>query len=243
MLKSLYAKNFALIDEIQVEFGQGLNIITGETGAGKSILVGALGAILGDRLTRDVIRSGADKTIVEGEFQFRPTSELLSFFNQNDLDYDESILILRREISSNGRSRCFINDMPVPLSSLAQIGDLLVDLHGQHQHQLLLQASRHIDYLDDYAHLADLTQKVKASFQRLNALTRELDSLKAREQELKQSRDIFEFQLQEIRSVDPFPDEDSELEKEENILRNAERLFDRTSSLYKEFYEDDGSLS
>jgi len=243
MLKSLYAKNFALIDEIQVEFGRGLNIITGETGAGKSILIGALGAILGDRLTRDVIRSGADKTIVEGEFQLSPTPELLSFFNQNDLDYDESILILRREISSNGRSRCFINDIPVPLSSLAQIGDLLVDLHGQHQHQLLLQTGRHIDYLDDYAHLADLTQKVKASFQKLNTLTRELDSLKVRGQELRQSRDILEFQLQEIRSVNPLPDEDAELEKEENILRNAERLFDRTSSLYKEFYEDEGSIS
>ncbi len=243
MLKFLYAKNFALIDEIQVEFGQGLNIITGETGAGKSILVGALGAMLGDRLSRDVIRSGAEKAIVEGEFQINATPELLSFFNENDLDYEESALILRREISANGRSRCFVNDVPVPLNILAQTGDWLVDLHGQHQHQLLLQTSRHIDYLDDYAHLADSKKQVNASFQKLNALTRELDSLKSREQGLKQSRDIFEFQLQEIRSVDPHPGEDVELEKKENVLRNAERLFEHTTSLYQEFYEDKGSLS
>ena len=242
MLKSLYAKNFALIDELRADFHPGLNIITGETGAGKSILIGALGAMLGDRVNRDVIRSGASKLVVEGEFLIDRLPNVKSFLQENDIDvFDE--LIIRREVADNGRSRSFINDTPVALNTLSALGDLLVDLHGQHDHQLLLKVGYHIDYLDEFAELQKGIAEYKESYNRFLTIARQLHELEKQKAESEQTRDLLQFQLQEIDAVDPKPDEDEELEREERILRNSEVLYEKSTRLFDELYEKEGSVS
>ncbi len=243
MLKSLYAKNYALIDEIRVEFNAGLNIITGETGAGKSILLGALAAILGERLSKDIIRSGADKVVIEGEFDISLSQDHADFLRQHDLESKNGEIIARREINASGKSRCFINDTPVSLEVLKSLGDLLVDLHGQHEHQLLLQVPRHIRYLDDFAHLAEQRARLKENYDRLVSLSKQLQDLFNREDELRKSKDFLQFQLSEITVADPQPDEDEILKEEEGILRNAEFLAERTGALFQQLYEGEGSVS
>ncbi|MBD3387156.1 DNA repair protein RecN [candidate division KSB1 bacterium] len=241
MLKHLYAKNFILIDEIEIDFSVGLNIITGETGAGKSILIGALEGLLGERLSRDVVRNGADKGIVEGHFVVAKLPEIDDFFNRNELEWYDDSLILRREINANGRSRNFINDSPVTLSVLSELGDLLVDLHGQHEHQLLFQVKKHIDYLDAFGQIH--SDPITEQYNRLNDILRSLKKVRTRAEELKKQRDILSYQYNEISAVDPQPEEEKSLTNEERILGNAELLVEKTDRLFKRLYEDEGAVS
>jgi len=243
MLKSLYIKDYALVDDLRVDFKSGLNIITGETGAGKSIIVGAMAVILGDKFEKDVIRTGATKTILEGEFTLPESSELSSFLKDNELTWENNYVIIRRELNESGRSRSFINDTPVPINVLETLGNFLVDLHGQHQHQLLLQVSRHIDYLDEFAELADEVHTVRVGYQKYIELTKRFKELQEHGNELKQKTDLFAFQLNEIKSVNPYPNEDEELKKEEIILKNSEILYESTKALFGILYESDGSVS
>ncbi len=242
MLKSLYAKNFILIEQIRVEFDQGLNIITGETGAGKSILLGALGAILGDRVGKDVVRSGTEKAVIEAEFRGPFHPEITNFFAVNDLDEDES-LIVRREIAVSSKSRCFINDTPVKLQQLVELGDMLVDLHGQHQHQLLLNPVRHIDYLDDFARLDSELLQVRRIYTDIVRLLKQADQLTGEKLQLDRARALAEFELEEISSVDPQPAEDEALLQEERVLGNAEVLHEKSNRLHQQLYEEDGSAA
>ena len=242
MLKTLYTKNYALIDEIKIEFHQGLNIITGETGAGKSILLGALNVILGDRTNRDIIRSGTDRAVVEVELRGPFSEETRTDLLRHDCEILKDELIIRREISRNGKSRCFINDSPATLQALTDVGNTLVDLHGQHEHQLLLNAAQHIKYLDEFAGAAEALAQVKSSYDRLSQLLQESSELQARAAEIEKTRDLLEFQLGEIRAVDPQPQEENELKREELLLKNAELLFNQTSQLYHQLYESDGSV-
>ncbi len=241
MLKHLYAKNFVLIDEIDIDFGAGLNIITGETGAGKSILIGALKGLLGERLNRDVVRQGAEKGVVEGHFVIAKFAEIDDFFNRNDMTWYDDALILRREISANGRSRSFVNDSPVTLTLLSELGDLLVDLHGQHEHQLLFQVKKHIDYLDAFGQIH--SDKVVQPFERLVDIIQSLKAVKARAAELKKQKDILSYQYNEIAAVNPKEDEIRTLSEEERILGNAEFLVEKTNKLFKMLYEDEGAVS
>ena len=155
MLKSLTIRNYALIESVEIEFGSGLNILTGETGAGKSIIIDALSLILGDRASSDVVRKGADKAVVEGVFGIAENVTVKALLKQNEIELQEDF-ILRREVSIKGQSRCFVNDSPVPLTVLKEIGDHLVDLHGQHEHQSLLRPETHISLLDEFGGLDKL---------------------------------------------------------------------------------------
>jgi len=155
MLKSFEVKDYALIEHISVEFGNGLNIITGETGAGKSILIDAMSLLLGERASTEVVRKGAQKSYVEGIFSLKGNRKVKSLLEENDIDFSDE-LIIRREISLKGSNRCFINDTPVNLNLVKEIGNLLVDLHGQHEHQSLLRTETHIDYLDEFGDYQDL---------------------------------------------------------------------------------------
>ncbi len=243
MIKTLYAKNFALIDELKVDFCQGFNIITGETGAGKSILIGALGALLGDKLHREIVRQGEEKGIVEGEFSLLSTPELSEFFKNNDLDWFDGQVIVRREVSNNGRSRCFINDVPATVTALSELGDLLVDLHGQHEHQLLLRVPKHIDYLDDYGQLNGQVKLVSQAFEKWTELQTRLNELLSKQEEIRRSRELLRFQYQEILAVDPQPKEEDELLNEERILGNSETLYEQSSALFNDLYEQEGAVS
>lgn len=241
MLKSFYVKNYALIDELRVEFGSGLNIITGETGAGKSILIDAMSLMLGERATTEVIRRGEEKAIVEGIVGMTEQKTLRALLAERDIDADDE-LILRREISTRGQSRCFINDSPVPVSVLKEVGDLLVDLHGQHEHQSLLRMETHIDFLDDFGGLDGLVKEFREAYDTLKKLFAEREELSQQEKQLKERRDLYEFQMKEIDAVSPLPGEEEALESELRILENAEKLFETTSRLYQTLYEGEQAL-
>ncbi len=239
MLKNLYIKNYALIDEINVDFRKGLNILTGETGAGKSIIIGAVGALLGEKVDKDFIRQGKKKAIVEGNF--RISDSLIKIFKQHDIDFNNDELILRIEIKRDTKSRTFANDSPISRSVLKEIGDLLVDLHGQHSHQSLLNVKRHIDFLDDYGVSGDLVNTVSQSYNFLSNLKRQLIKLTEQEKQLKEKKELLEFQVKEIEEVSPQLGEEEEMEKQENILKNSEKIHQLSSQLSEILYEGESS--
>ncbi|MEW6196644.1 MAG: DNA repair protein RecN [Bacteroidota bacterium] len=241
MLKSLLIKDYALIENIEVGFAGGLNIITGETGAGKSILIDAMGLLLGERASTEVVRKGAEKSIVEGVFDISGNRKVKTLLSQNDIDlYDE--LIIRREVSLKGTNRCFLNDTPVTLNIIKEVGDLLVDLHGQHEHQSLLRAETHIDFLDEFAQLEKELEDYKTQYVKLNDLNKELKELREKENVLKEKKDLFAFQIKEIDAVSPQVNEDEILENELRILENSEKVLNLTNQIYETVYEDENSI-
>ncbi|MDI6767850.1 MAG: DNA repair protein RecN [Bacteroidota bacterium] len=241
MLKTLYIKNYAIIDELNVEFERGLNIITGETGVGKSIIIDALSLVLGERADTEAVRKGADKAIVEGLFDVSGNQKLKTLLKQNEIEFSDEF-ILRREVSIKGQSRSFINDTPVTTTLLKVVGDMLVDLHGQHEHQSLLRTETHIDLLDDYGRLEGLVNEFGQAYNKTHQILNELKELKAKEQQLMERRSLYEFQIKEIDAVNPHTGEEDELENELRILENAERLFSATERLYQMLYEGDNAV-
>lgn len=222
MIKSLYIKDFALIDELEVEFGEGLNILTGQTGAGKSIVVGALNMILGERADTELLRQGADKAITEGIIHVGDMPEIRDLLEENAVDFSLD-LILRREIKDSG-SRAFINDTPVTISVLREVGNYLVDLHGQHDHQLLLKEENHRGVIDGFDEVTPYLDAYRRSYNEMGQLKKDLQKLQQREDELQEKLELYRFQDQELTEADLDPNEEEELETEMNLLDNAEDL-------------------
>lgn len=241
MLKKLTIKDYALIDEMSIEFGPGLNILTGETGAGKSIIIGALSLLLGERAKADIIRQGTSMAVVEGLFDAPPSMNLGILGSSVPLEEDG--FLLRREVHASGKSRSFANDSPIPQSFLATLGDLLIDLHGQHDHQALLKVDSHLDYLDNFSADRELLESVRESFRRFQSLENDLKILRQKEGMLKEKRELMEFQVQEIEKAHPKKGEEEDLELEEKILRNSERLFQASEQLKALLYGEEGSVS
>jgi DNA repair protein RecN (Recombination protein N) len=241
MLKSLQVKDYALIGQVDVEFEKGLNIITGETGAGKSILIDAMGLLLGERASTEVVRKGAVKSFVEGVFDVESNKKVKRVVEDNQLEFFPE-LIVRREISLKGANRCFVNDSPVPLTVVKELGDLLVDLHGQHAHQSLLNTETHINFLDEYAGLEALLEDYNKEFKRVKELTSELNNLKKKESSLKEKKDFYSFQIKEIDAVSPAEDEDEQIGSELNILENSEKLIGLTGEIYAGLFDSENSI-
>ena len=241
MLKNLSIKHYALIEDLTIDFERGLNIITGETGAGKSIIIDALSLILGERADTDMVRKDADKAIVEGIFDVSDNKKLRTLLEKNNIESCDE-MIVRREVSAKGQSRSFINDTPASISVLKDIGDVLVDLHGQHDHQSLLRTETHIDLLDDFGGLEGLCGEYYTAYRKALDTARAVEELVSREQQLMERRSFYEFQIREIDTVNPRPHEEDELERELIILENAERLFSSTERLYQMLYEGDHSI-
>jgi DNA repair protein RecN (Recombination protein N) len=241
MLTRLYIKQYALIEELALELESGLNIITGETGAGKSIIIDALGLILGERADADAVRKGAEKAVVEGIFAAAGNRKLRALLAAHELDGGDE-LILRREITVKGQSRAFINDSPATLAVLREVGDLMVDLHGQHEHQSLLRPETHVDMVDDFGGLDGLVREFEAAYHAARASLRELQELRSREAQLREKRSLYEFQANEIDAVAPRAGEEDALESELVILENAERLFAATERLHQMLYEGDNAV-
>ncbi len=222
MIKTLYIKNFALIDELEVNFEQGLNILTGQTGAGKSIILGALNMILGERADTEVIRQGTEKAIAEAIINIGKNEMIQQILRDNEVELSNE-LILRREFRGSG-SRGFINDTPVTISVLKQVGDYLVDLHGQHDHQLLFKEENHRSVVDSFGEITPLLDDYKTRYHKMVSLQIKLKKLKKREVELDEKLKLYRFQIKELDDANLDPDEKEQLEPEMKLLDNAESL-------------------
>lgn len=229
MIQSLYIKDFALIDELDVSFQSGLNILTGQTGAGKSIIIGALNMILGERADTEVIRQGASKAIAEAIIKTDGNEEIAALLEENAVE-NRPELILRREIRSSG-SRGFINDTPVTISVLRQVGNYLVDLHGQHDHQMLLKEENHRSVIDGFSDVQPALEAYKKSYDQMAELRKELRSLRKREQELEEKVELYRFQVKELEDAELDPNEEEELEEEMHLLDNAEELDQKAAAI------------
>ncbi len=241
MLTKLLVKDYALIELAEVEFRSGLNIITGETGAGKSILVGALGLLVGDRASAEVIRKGAKKAIVEGEFYIKNFDNLKKILDEFDIDFEDEIII-RREITLKGANRVFLNDTPVSLSQVKQLGNMLVDMHGQHEHQSLLRAEKHIDFLDKLGSYEKVLEEFGKLTKLLEEKKRRREELILREKELKEKEELYRFQLSEIENVAPEENEDEELSAQLRVLENSEQILQSANEIYSFIYDGEESI-
>ncbi len=242
MLQSLSVRDYALIEELEMEFGSGLNIITGATGAGKSILIGALRMILGERANTDVVREDAKKAVVEGIFNDADTERIRTVLDENEIETAPlPRVILRRRITDRG-SRGFINDTPATLDVMRAVAAELIDLHGQHEHQSLLHTETHLRLLDSFGGLGGLVDHYQEKRARVAELVEEREELAARERELRQQKELYEFQIEEIDKVDPQPGEEEELRAEQRVLENAEHLYASTKELYERLFESENAL-
>jgi DNA repair protein RecN (Recombination protein N) len=222
MLQSLYIQNYALIDDLKIDFENGFSIITGETGAGKSILLGALSLIVGQRADTSVLLDKSKKCIVEGVFKIGEYN-LNEFFEQNELDYDSSVII-RREIHDNGRSRAFVNDSPVNLNILKDLGDRLIDIHSQHQNSYLTDSQFQLSVIDILAKNSELLASYKNSFKKHSELFHSIQELQEKSVKGKADYDYFQFQYNELEAARLKSGEQVELEEEIKILSHAEEI-------------------
>ncbi|MBI3509719.1 MAG: DNA repair protein RecN [Bacteroidetes bacterium] len=222
MLKSLSIKNYALIDELEISIGKGFTIITGETGAGKSILLGALGLLLGDRADAAALADKTKKCIVEGTFALKEY-ELKDFFSANDIDY-ENDSVIRREVSVDGKSRAFINDTPVNISLLKEIGNKLVDVHSQHETLLLNESKFQLSVLDAVAANEKLLGEYSECFRSFRKTSARLNEISEAEAKAKKDLDYFNFQFNELAGLKLHPGEQMKLETELETLENSETI-------------------
>jgi len=230
VIQQLFIQDFALIDRLEVSFSEGLSILTGQTGAGKSIIIGALNMVLGERADQDLIRKGTTKAVVEAVIGLGKNPAIRAVLKENDIEHDDKVVILRREIRDYG-SRAFINDHPVPIGVLRLVGDMLVDLHGQHEHQLLLKEDQHRLFLDRYAQHADLIESYKTARKEAIAADRELRELVIRERELRERLDLNRFKLKELDEAGLKDGEEEELRVTLNKLEHAEDLAEHAAAI------------
>ena len=222
MLQSIYIQNYALISELEIDFNKGLNIITGETGAGKSILLGALSLVLGQRADTTVLKDKARKCFVEAKFQIKQY-KIKHFFKQNDLDY-EDLTTIRREITDNGKSRAFINDTPVNLSLLKELSSSLIDIHSQHESLLLGDDYFQLSLVDSFARHPDLLDTYRNKFEEYNILNSEYNKLINNAEKAKADLDYFQFQFEQLETLKLIEGEQEELEEELEQLNHIEEI-------------------
>ena len=229
MLKHLYIKNFALIDILDIDLYPGFSVITGETGAGKSIVLGAIGLLLGQRADLKTLKQGADRCVIEAHFDLS-RYQMEAFFEENDIEYDAEDCIIRRELTAAGKSRAFINDTPVQLSMLKELGERLVDVHSQHQNLLLNKQDFQMSVLDI---IADDAQQLTAYQESYNAYHQAANELEALKEEIERNRknvDFLQFQYQELADARLQPGEQEELEQKSETMTHSEEI---KSALYE----------
>ena len=229
MLKQLHIKNFTLIDHLDITFDGGFSVITGETGAGKSIILGALGLLLGQRADSKAIKSGRDRCVIEAHFDLSRYG-MAPFFEEKDLDYDPTDTILRRELGSNGKSRAFVNDTPVALATLKELGSQLVDIHSQHQNLLLNKEDFQLSVVDIIAGDEEELERYKEAYGRYKSLGVALEKAREALRQHRENEDFIRFQFHELEEARLAEGEQEELEQEFSILSHAEEI---KSALYE----------
>ena len=235
MIKQLYIKNFALIDVLDMEFRPGFSVITGETGAGKSIILGAIGLLLGQRADSKTLKSGAEKCIIEAHFDLARYG-METFFQQNDIEYDAADCIVRRELTASGKSRAFINDTPVPLSLLKELGERLVDVHSQHQNLLISKQDFQLNVVDIIAGNGKELEGYRQTFAQYQQAKRQLEQQKADVELNRQNADFLQFQFEELSNARLIAGEQEELEQRSDTMTHSEDI--KTA-----LYEADNALS
>ena len=228
MLKHLYIKNFTLIDELDISLYEGFSVITGETGAGKSIILGAIALLLGQRADSKTIKQGAEKCVIEAHFDLS-RYEMKAFFDENNIEYDADDCIIRRELTAAGKSRAFINDTPVALSMLKELGDQLMDVHSQHQNLLLNKQDFQLEVVDIIADDATQLAKYQQTYTAYQAAEKELDELQATIERNRENRDFLQFQYEELENAHLVDGEQEELEMRCDTMEHSE---DIKSALY-----------
>ena len=241
MIKQLHISNYALIDRLDIGFDDGLTIITGETGAGKSIILGALSLILGDRADTKAIRDTAAKTVVEATFDISGY-QLERFFIDNDIDWDEHECLLRRELSPNGRSRAFINDTPVGLNQLRELSTRLLDIHSQHSNMLLSQPLFQLSILDSIADNGALLERYRKQYQQYKEDERLLLETRRSIEQMRHNEDYIRFQLDQLQALQLQPDEDQELEALQSKLSNITELKEALWNVETELDSEENSI-
>lgn len=242
MLSFIQISNFAIIDQVELELDRGLTVLSGETGAGKSILVDALGLVLGDRADAGALRHGAERGEISASFQLPENSPALAWLQDQDLD-DEGECLVRRTLSSNGRSRGFINARTVPLTSLRALGEFLADIHGQHEHQSLIRPAVQRQILDHLGKHGKLCGKVSEHFDRWAALRSEIEALQARDAERASRLELLQYQVKELLSLAPEPDELKQLDEEHRRLAGAGRLAEGAQQALASIDSEDSDAS
>lgn len=240
MLRSLYIQNYALIEKLDIDFERGFSVITGETGAGKSIILGAIGLLLGQRADVKAIRQGASKCVVEAYFDISAYN-MRSFFDTNELEYDDEC-ILRRELLSSGKSRAFINDSPVSLSMMRELGEQLIDVHSQHQNLLLNQEGFQLNVLDILAHNEQLLEQYHVFYKEWKQIERELAEFISLAEQNKSDEDYIRFQLEQLEGAHLCEGEQEELEQEIETLSHAEEIKTCLYRVEQSFSSDEGGL-
>ena len=239
MLKQLYIKDYALIDELNIDLHRGFSVITGETGAGKSIILGALGLLLGQRADIKSIKSGAKKCTVEAHFDLS-RYPMEDFFTENEIDYDLNDCILRREITATGKSRAFINDTPVTLTMMRLLGQQLVDIHSQHQNLLLQEEDFQLRTVDIIADNSQILHDYQSHFKQYQSICQQIEQQKQKISEIQERADYIRFQYQELSKVDLYPEMQTELEQERDKLSHVEEIKLNLFSAEQQFSSDEG---
>ena len=242
MLRELRVRNLAVIESLTVPFGPGLNVLTGETGAGKSILIDALTLLLGERAQpAETIRAGAETATIEAVFDAPRKSPVATLLQEHGITLEDGQLVVRRELVRGGRGRVFLNDANTTLALLERLGETLVEVHGQHEHQALLRPARHLDLLDAFAGLGILRDRLRQRHDEWRSVSAELEALRvsARDQVARTTQ--YRETMAEIDAARLRPGEEEELREERRRLMNAERLAEGATGAYRELYDDPAS--
>lgn len=242
MLKELHIRNLVLVEKASIFFEKGLNIITGETGAGKSVIIGSLNLLLGERASQSSIRLGEKKCTVQGVFDVSQNRLALEVLDEMGIPVDDTLIIVRRELMTSGSNRQFINDLPVSLTALKQLGNVLIDMHGQHDHQSLFSTTMHRTYLDWFARLDDELSEYQKLYDEYIAKMGKLEQLKSSKSNSNRERQFWEYELDELTKAQLTEDEEERLTEEHTLLSNAQNIKDKCYSLYTALYESDRSI-
>jgi DNA repair protein RecN (Recombination protein N) len=243
MLIELRIENFAVIERLSVSLEPGLNVLTGETGAGKSIIVGALSLLLGERASSEAVRAGASRAVVEGVFDVTRRAEIVGLLDAHGVAPEDGLLVLRREVAAEGRNRAWVNGSASTAGLVGELGGRLVDLHGQHEHQALLRVDAQRAILDAYAGQTDRVAELRSAYDALRQAGRDLDQLEVRRREIEQRADFLRFQLGEIEEAALDPHEEARLEEESRRLEHAEDLARLSQALHQELYEGEAAVT